>query len=191
MLVGFAASSRTLRHALLFIYKLVVSNLDMKNKKEFLELRNVSDYWKDSLWEYENLKNNPNDVYFAFNFIVTGWHITDWYHKAKFPEDNYNTLKSKIDLFVKSNPIVKISEHLANGAKHFEVSFNKHNSVKKATKERYFEEDYVEEGYTEDPIMIYLNEEFDSEFGDSVKLSDYSSRLVIFWKNILSSDSLI
>jgi hypothetical protein len=35
MLVGFAASSRTLRHALLFIYKLVVAHLRKTYEQDF------------------------------------------------------------------------------------------------------------------------------------------------------------
>ena len=163
----------------------------MKNKKEFLELKNVSDYWKKLLWEFDNLKNKPNNVYFAFNFIVTAWHLTDWYFREKHPNDDDQSLKLKIKNFVEENPVVEISEHLANGAKHFEITFKKHKSVKSAVKERYVEEGYWEKGYSEDPIIVYINEDFKSEFGKSIKLDYYSKKLMEFWLNQLTDEQLI
>jgi hypothetical protein len=62
-LVGFAASSRTLRHALLFIYKLVGSNIEMTeitDKEMAKRLRenilNVLDLWNsvDKQLEYQS-----------------------------------------------------------------------------------------------------------------------------------------
>jgi hypothetical protein len=48
MLVGFAASSRTLRHALLFIYKLVTHNLKTEQNLIILEY-NYDNYQKGNL----------------------------------------------------------------------------------------------------------------------------------------------
>ncbi len=163
----------------------------MENNKEFLELKNVSDYWAKTLWEYENLQRNQNNVYVAFNFIVTVWHLTDWYFKAINPEDTFGQQKVKMNNFVSSNPIVEISEHLANGAKHFELTAKKHKSVKSTQKERYVQKGYWEEDYTEDPITIYLNKDFHSKFGESVKLQEYSKNLIEFWNQILKSADLI
>jgi hypothetical protein len=55
MLVGFAASSRTLRHALLFIYKLVVAHLRMKNTLTIFLLSILAFSCKKNDFENTNL----------------------------------------------------------------------------------------------------------------------------------------
>jgi hypothetical protein len=53
---------------------------------------------------------DPTDSY-AFDFVVTGWHMVDW--KYRNPHD-----PARLD-FLKCHSVLRICEHLAVGAKHF------------------------------------------------------------------------
>ena len=152
----------------------------MKNNQGFIELKNVNDYWKKLQSDYDDLKDNDEDVYLAFNFFITSYHLIDWIFKGKISNERRKLIKA---------PILKICGHIANGIKHF--STDQHKSVKEIEKEGYVEQGYVEDGYFESPIMIYLEEDLISEFGESIKITDLADRVMTFWRNELSVRNLI
>jgi len=154
----------------------------MKSNKGFIELRNVSDYWRKLNFDYAKLKENDNDIYLAFNFFVTAYHLIDWIFEGKHS-------KERSELNGKS--LIKICNHIVTGIKHFEPDPKRHNSVVEMEKERYVEEGFVEEGFFEDPIIIYLNEKLKLEYGESIKVMDLAQRIMEFWKAELNRRSLI
>lgn len=109
--------------------------------------------------DYELFAKKPSDPYLAFNFFITAEHIPDWIGDK--------SLK-------KSNAILRICSHIANGAKHFEV--NRHNSVTNTEKVLYVDSGYVEEGYFEEPLMIYLSadeaKELGFEYCEAIKVAE-------------------
>lgn len=70
--------------------------------------------------DYEILARRPNDAYAAFNFFVTAEHLVDWIHPID--KSSRNTLRS--------DPLLAVVSHLANGAKHFGPLSAHHVSVK-------------------------------------------------------------
>ncbi len=65
-------------------------------------------------WDLRRLEESSSDVYAAFDFFVTAEHIPDWI--------NDKSIK-------KGNDLLMVVSHVANGAKHFEVSKKRHKSV--------------------------------------------------------------
>jgi hypothetical protein len=154
----------------------------MKINIGFIELKSVPDYWKKLNFDYTELKSNDNDIYVAFNFFVTAYHMIDWVFEGKYS-------KERIDL--NSKPIMKVCNHIVSGIKHFEPDSKRHNSVLDIEKERYVEEDYIENGYFEDPIIIHLDEKLESEFGKSIKVMKLAKRVMCFWDAELNNRNLL
>jgi len=101
-------------------------------KKGFLHLTTAEELFKKLEHDYEALKADVHDPYKAFNFFVTAEHLPDWVGDT--------SIKDK-------NPFLRISSHLATGAKHFKVTNPKKNSVGSTAVDIYVEEGYAEDGY--------------------------------------------
>src|SRR5262249_8271723 len=67
-------------------------------------------------------KSEPLNPDAAFNFFVTAEHMLDWVHPKQI-----NKLKREAER--KSEILLQVCSHLANGAKHFEVEGSQHDSV--------------------------------------------------------------
>jgi hypothetical protein len=65
--------------------------------------------------DLERMRRDPADSDAAFDFFVTGWHMTDWV----IPEG----------AGLKKHSLIKICSHIANGAKHFGTD-KRHDAVK-------------------------------------------------------------
>ena len=152
----------------------------MKNNRGFIELKNVSDYWKKLLFDYQILKDNPDNSYYGFNFFVTSYHLIDWIFEGKYSDERAELNKT---------PILKICNHIANGVKHFEP--NRHGTVKEINKVRVFEEGVFEEGVFESPIIIQLGDELRPKLGEFIFISDFADYVIEFWKRELNRRNLI
>jgi len=148
----------------------------MKDNKEFGKLTSIEDYWKKLNWEFEMLKNNSDNIYYAFNFVITAFHLLDWAEPQPRGTTNQNR-----QIIKKNIKYLKVCEQLANGAKHFEIDPKRHNSVESMKSEEYVEDGYVEEGYTEDPIIITLSEQ------EKISILELANSLMLDWKNVLKT----
>lgn len=154
----------------------------MKDNKGFIELVNVKDYWKKLQFDYTELKKKDEDIYIAFNFFVTSYHLLDWIFEGKYNEER---------TILNNKPILKLCSHIANGIKHFQTNSNRHNSVKEIEKDRYVDEDYCEEDFVESSIIIYLDEKLQSDFGKSIKIIELAKIVMKFWESELKERKLI
>jgi len=80
------------------------------------KLQSAEDLLEKLKWNLQKLEKSPSDVYAAFDFFVTAEHIPDWINKKSIKE---------------GNDLLKLVSHIANGAKHFEVSDKRHKSVER------------------------------------------------------------
>ena len=78
----------------------------------FFDLKSPDDLFEKLERDNGRLRKAPTDTDVAFDFVVTAWHLLDWLH----PNDR----KARNSITAKY-PIFKICQHLANGAKHFEL----------------------------------------------------------------------
>lgn len=157
----------------------------MKENKGFIELNTVNDYWKKLQHDYLLLSNNCEDVYLAFNFFVTAYHLIDWIFEGERSRENE---ERKV---FETNSLMKICFHICNGAKHFNPLDKRNDSVKKIEKDKYVDEDYCDVDYVESPIIIYLEDNLKEEFGSSISITDLSNKIMIFWKVELIRRKLI
>lgn len=121
------------------------------------------------------METSPDDQYAAFDFFVAAEHIVDWI----LPD-------SKIDQrnMRNNNDLLKITSHIANGAKHFEAKAKHHKSVSGVEKSRYVAKGYVKEGYYSDPLIIHLSPDEEGLFGTrDIEAVALAKKVLSYWQN--------
>lgn len=140
----------------------------------FAEIKTARDLVRKLEFDLDRLKGAPQDQYAAFDFFVTAEHIVDWIHP-----DN----KSAQTALRSSSPLLKITSHIANGAKHFKATYTHHRSVADIEKPRYIEPDYIEDGYIDEPLVVHLTIEEAATLGQStIHIPVLAQRVLEYWR---------
>lgn len=84
------------------------------------QLKKPKDLVAKARHDLARMRSDPNDAYAAFDFFITVRHLPEWLH----PKDH-----SKIEQLFLQHIELRICRHLADGAKHFEVTNPKHKQV--------------------------------------------------------------
>jgi hypothetical protein len=143
------------------------------------ELKTPADLVRKLQHDFLRMEESSEDQYAAFDFFVTAEHIVDWLH----PNDDAarRALRS-------SSALLRITSHLANGAKHFEARKKHHRSVVGTEKERYVESGYVDDGYFADPLVIHLSDEEAKEIGArEIEANILAREVVEYWRRNVSA----
>lgn len=97
----------------------------MPTFKGFALLQKPSDLVAKLGHDFERIRADPNDAYAAFDFFVTAEHIVDWVLPDSPGVNQSSARKSKRE----SSELLKITSHIANGAKHFQALAKQHDAV--------------------------------------------------------------
>lgn len=133
--------------------------------------------------EGEALCKDPMNSDLALNFCVSGFHLIEWLHPGRPNETTRRNL-------IESEPLLQVLEHLANGAKHFELDPGRHQAVKGSG---------IAPSWAEVPLgtspgalivnkrMLYVRLDGDAErtFGWIISVVDLVQRTLSFWKGQL------
>jgi len=90
--------------------------------KGLFDLNSADDLCRKLEADYHRVSENPGDRFAAFDFVVTAWHLLEWRLPGKQKQAERDAICSR-------NPVLRICEHLAVGAKHFEPTNPKLQSV--------------------------------------------------------------
>ena len=121
----------------------------MPQFKGFAVLRTPHDLLLKLQHDMTRMSVDSSDEYAAFDFFVTAEHLIDWLHPGS---------KSDREALRGSDPLLKITSHLANGAKHFAATAQHHKSVTSVERDGYAD-DYFADDYVEEPIVITLSQQ--------------------------------
>lgn len=147
------------------------------------ELRTPADLFQKLKHDLERLISLSGDQYAAFDFFVTAEHIVDWLH----PTD-----RSAREILQNSDPLLRITSHLANGVKHFEATAKHHQSVADVEKQRYVQAGYVEQGYVAEPLIVHLTAGEEKNFGMAeIEVEQLAQQVFDFWKTYLTKAGLV
>lgn len=139
----------------------------------FGELRTPRDLVLKLQHDLKRLKSSPHNQYAAFDFFVTAEHVIDWLH----PTD-----KKMREAIRASSDLLRITSHIANGAKHFEAKAKHHRSVARVEKSRYVAKGYVQEGYFKEPLIIHLSESESKSIGKPfIEATELAERVYNYW----------
>jgi hypothetical protein len=107
------------------------------------------------------------------------------------PGDEYPDSHVERSALRQSDPLLQLTSHIANGAKHFAAKSTRHTSVESIDKERYVEPGYVEPDFFEESIVIRLSPTEVANFKcaqfDAVTLG---YRVLEYWQRKLRSSGV-
>ena len=130
--------------------------------------------------EGEAICKAPMNTDLALNFCVSGFHLIEWLHPGRANNKTRRAL-------IKSEPLLQVLEHLANGIKHFELDPGRHQAVKKSG---------AAPSWAEVPLrtspgkrivnrrMLYvrLDGEAERAFGWIMSVVDLVEKTIAFWQ---------
>ena len=97
----------------------------MASFKGFALLQQPADLVAKLAHDFERIRAAPEDTYAAFDFFVTAEHVVDWLLPDSPGINQSSARKAKRE----SSEQLKITSHIANGAKHFQALAKQHDSV--------------------------------------------------------------
>lgn len=97
----------------------------MPRMKGFAQLQGPADLLAKLVHDFERVRAAPDDTYAAFDFFVTAEHMVDWLIPDSLEVKQWSARKAKRE----SSELLKITSHIANGAKHFQALADHHRCV--------------------------------------------------------------
>jgi hypothetical protein len=152
--------------------------------KGWLELKTVQDLLRKLERDFEKLRDSPHDVDLAFNFFVTAEHLLDWQYPGR-ANTTQRTNEREQDI------LLKVTSHLANGAKHFKVEAKHHKSVKNADQgggcfpKGYWAKRMFPPGYWGDHLYFELQKEAIKELGTRITVLELAKKVLRRWQEKL------
>ncbi len=140
------------------------------------ELKTARDLFEKLKLDHAALEASPLDSCRAFNFVVTAWHLREWRFRA--PEDRAEVCRR--------HPILRVCEHLAVGAKHFEPSSSRHDSVADSGRggawaSGVWAPGVWAEGVWAEWLSIELDGDARDRFGDSLNVLKFAALVMDAW----------
>jgi len=147
--------------------------------KGIFGLENSDQLYEKLKWEYESLLNDAENSFKNYNFFVTAWHLLEW----KYPGKNNASIRTKLK---NENVILKVCEHLAIGAKHFEPTRTNLKSVDSSGKGGVWADGTWAPGVWADGVWatwleVKLENDAADEFGVIIKVIDLAKVVMDYW----------
>lgn len=130
----------------------------------------------------ERMKADPLSTYAAFDFFVTADHMLDW----EFPNSIPGARETKIELR-RANQLLAICSHLGNGAKHFELSNPRHNSVQASELHQgAFHPAVFSSAFNVSHLVVWFSDEQAQSYGPTMEAIQLASLAVKLWEERLN-----
>jgi len=129
--------------------------------------------------DYRRVKAAPSDVFAAFDFIITAWHLLEWRHGG-------SEGKAKRDALFVQYPVLGLCEHLCVSGKHYEPTNPKHQSVQgtfraSAWARGVWAPGCWAKGAWQDGLVIELAGSAKEVLGDRLSMEQFADLVVKFW----------
>jgi hypothetical protein len=128
--------------------------------------------------DFKALCANPLDPYLGFNFFVTAEHLLDW----QYPGDSNKAARTTAR---KSEILLQIASHIANGGKHFIVEGRHHTSVISTRNQLGWFGNYFGNWFGlyfgRVGMMVELDGAAAAAFGKAVSAVTIAQKLVAYW----------
>jgi hypothetical protein len=130
--------------------------------------------------DYRRIKASPSDVFAAFDFIVTAWHLLEW----KYPGDAERPQREQLK---KQHPILALCEHLCVSSKHFDPQDRKLQAVLGSFRRSMWRRGMWVPGmwadrFWRDDLVIDLSGSAKIAFGGSITMDQLADLVMDFWR---------
>jgi hypothetical protein len=144
------------------------------NFKGFATLQTAVDLLRKVRHDHERLRSAPDDVYAAFDFFVSAYHMLDWLH----PNDAASRKAEE-----EASLLLQVCSHIANGAKHFEATAKHHTSVADLySEEGAFQRDCFQgDAFQVGGLFVELDGQAALAFGTRLEVIDLAGRVLAHW----------
>lgn len=144
------------------------------NFKGFATLQTAGDLLRKVRHDHDRLRSAPDDVYAAFDFFVSAYHMLDWLH----PNDVAARKAEK-----EGNLLLQVCSHIANGAKHFQATAKHHTSVADLySEEGAFQRDcFQADAFQVGGLFVDLDGQAAMTFGTRLEVIDLAGRVLAHW----------
>jgi hypothetical protein len=128
--------------------------------------------------DFRRVSDDPSDAYAAFDFVVTAWHLLEW----RFPGESTRR-KELCEL----HPILRVCEHLAVGAKHYEPTNPKLDSVQASRRDAFWAKGVWApgmwaQGFWKDDLVVELTGTAKAALGDRLTILEMAVLVMEFWR---------
>ncbi|MCI0400843.1 MAG: hypothetical protein L0Z68_06035 [Gammaproteobacteria bacterium] len=143
--------------------------------KGFGSLKSPIDLLQKIRHDFERLRDAPEDVYAAFDFFVSAYHVLDWLH----PNDEAGKKAEEVNY-----PLLQVCSHLANGAKHFEATAKQHTSVHDVVSEAgaYQRGAFQSSAFQVGGLFVRLDGQAASLFGAKIEAIAFAQKVLAHWE---------
>ena len=159
----------------------------MADFKGFASMTRAADLLEKMQHDLTRMEQAPAHPYPAFDFFVTAEHVLDWI----WPDASGSANRKKRTDKRESSPLLRITGHLANGAKHFKVTRMPRPSVN-ALGERgpVFDSNMADSQVfdTESYLLIELQQDEATALGlehQHISTIDFARRVLTYWQQQL------
>ena len=130
--------------------------------------------------DYRRVKAAPADVFAAFDFIVTAWHLLEWKHPG-------SDGKAQRDVLWQQYPILALCEHLCVSGKHYDPTNPKLKAVQGSFRKSAWERGawapgVWAKGTWQDELFIDLSGSATAAFGERITMDRLADLVMEFWR---------
>ena len=147
----------------------------------FFDLVTAQDLYRKLLHDYERVLADPTDVFAAFDFAVTAWHLLDWWLPGKKNEVQRAEIRDNA-------PILLVCELLAVGAKHFVPEVERIKAVGDTERQSVWAEGtwapnaWADRAWRNE-LVVHLDGEVARELGDRLTIVEVAKLAMKYWRD--------
>ncbi|HMH54204.1 MAG TPA: hypothetical protein VK548_28480 [Candidatus Acidoferrum sp.] len=155
----------------------------MSQFEGFFELRTPADLLEKLRHDFSRIRQNCLDSYAAFDFFVTAEHLLDW----KYPDDEEPANREMKKHLRGDEPLLRVTSHLANGAKHFKATAARHKSVGGTHNHTgdFVLDDFDPFDFDTDSLVVELTGDDAIVLGPEITVHDLAGRVLAYWETNL------
>jgi hypothetical protein len=126
------------------------------------------------------VKANSADVFAAFDFTMTAWHLLEWRHQG-------SSNRAARDALCAQYPVLGLCEHLCVSGKHYAPTNPKHQSVLGTFRSSAWARGFWASGFWgknvwKDGLVIELSGAARSALGDRLTMEQFADLVMAFWR---------
>jgi hypothetical protein len=155
----------------------------MSKFQGFFDLATPPDLLKKLRNDLSRIQQNLTDSYAAFDFFVTAEHILDW----KYPDTGGNVNKRRRKQLRTTVPLLRVTSHLANGAKHFKATHHKSVDSGSTHSGAFAAEAFDTAAFDTDCLLVELMGNDTLALGKEITVQDLAKRVLQYWDTNIAS----